>query len=159
MSVYDDDAGFEMNWSTLCPVFVGWSEWKWHCVTMKQSRINRSLFLLSIFVRFPGSRSKCPSRKTVQGNYPLLSYLIMIKFCLHKDIIMIIFVLLGFQINRHLFPSWGQPTFIRPTPESILGRTLRSKYSPTVGTGISSCHYVTPLHWNIIVNIIVSLWK
>ena len=34
---------------------------------------------------------------------------------------------------------------MRPTPESILGRTLRSKYSPTVGTGTSSCHYVTSL--------------
>ena len=42
---------------------------------------------------------------------------------------------------------------MRPTPESILGRTLRSKYSPTVGTGTSLCHYVTSLHWNIIMSL------
>ena len=31
-------------------------------------------------------------------------------------------------------------TLTRPTPESILGRTLRSKYSPTVGTAIFYSH-------------------
>ena len=31
-------------------------------------------------------------------------------------------------------------TLTRPTPESILGRTLRSKYSPTVGTATSDFH-------------------
>ena len=48
---------------------------------------------------------------------------------------------LGCHHNLQLSKSSSYFTFTRPTPESILGRTLRSKYSPTVGTAILDCNH------------------
>ena len=132
--------------------------WKWHC--MKQSvglmkplflpallpllsytmvfdnetlyRINWTTFSPHLYICLvPGYHGIL---SITENNYLLLiTWKILESFFCHQQ--------------SSLYPnqclSWHVPTFatcqltfMRPTPESILGRTLLSKYSPTVGTAI-----------------------
>ena len=112
------------------------------CLTMKHcTGLIEPLFLPTfIYVWFLDIMVSYPSRKIIICCWSLERYLSPI-FCHQQS------TLYPNQCLSCYDPTFAicRLTFMRPTPESILGRTLLSKYSPTVGTAIECCSILSRL--------------